>query len=193
MLSRQTAPQAQLLCYKRLPCALPARSAPQHRQARPRLSVRASRSDETEKDQPGLGLKAAWAAAEQYGNLVGGKREGQQSAQRKVRGHAACCARSSSGTSCTLATCVQHDWERLAVELLWTHDLEAAQIPPLISGLTSMPKHISREDAIASIKSDYESNYFVSGEGELAAYDPDCLFKDDFASFNGVGQYPDFA
>lgn len=52
-----------------------------------------------------------------------------------------------------------------------------------------LQKHISREDALASIKADYECNYFVSGSGELAAYDPDCEFRDDFASFNGVGEW----
>jgi hypothetical protein len=52
-----------------------------------------------------------------------------------------------------------------------------------------LQKHISREDALASIRADYERNYFVSGEGELAAYDPECEFRDDFAAFNGVGGF----
>ena len=51
-----------------------------------------------------------------------------------------------------------------------------------------LQKHISRDDALASIRADYERNYFVSGEGELAAYDPECEFRDDFAAFNGVGE-----
>jgi hypothetical protein len=37
-----------------------------------------------QKDEPGLGLKAAWAAAEQYGNLVGGKKDGASAAAPKV-------------------------------------------------------------------------------------------------------------
>lgn len=84
MLAGQVAPQAQLICNRRSQSTLPVRSAPQHRQARRRLCVRAAKSGEKAKDEPGLGLKAAWAAAEQYGNLVGGKREDKQPADRKV-------------------------------------------------------------------------------------------------------------
>ena len=41
-----------------------------------------------QKEEPGLGLKAAWAAAEQYGNLVGGKKDGASAAAPKVHlGH----------------------------------------------------------------------------------------------------------
>jgi hypothetical protein len=38
-------------------------------------------------------------------------------------------------------------------------------------------------------REDYEVNYFVSGKGRLEAYDPDCRFADDFASFNGVERF----
>jgi hypothetical protein len=38
-----------------------------------------------QKEEPGLGLKAAWAAAEQYGNLVGGKKDGASAAAPKVQ------------------------------------------------------------------------------------------------------------
>lgn len=38
-------------------------------------------------------------------------------------------------------------------------------------------------------REDYEVNYFVSGKGRLAAYDPNCRFADDFASFNGVDRF----
>lgn len=55
--------------------------------------------------------------------------------------------------------------------------------------MLSLQKHISREDAIASIKKDYESNYFVSGEGALDAYDPDCLFKVGLQA-SGGGRLP---
>lgn len=37
-----------------------------------------------QKEEPGLGLKAAWAAAEQYGNLVNGKKDGASTAAPKV-------------------------------------------------------------------------------------------------------------
>lgn len=48
---------------------------------------------------------------------------------------------------------------------------------------------ISRQDAVDAIREDYEVNYFVSGKGRLEAYDPDCRFADDFASFNGVERF----
>jgi len=48
---------------------------------------------------------------------------------------------------------------------------------------------ISRDEAVAAIREDWDDVYFVSGRGKLAAYDPDCLFKDDFASFRGVDRF----
>lgn len=48
---------------------------------------------------------------------------------------------------------------------------------------------ISREEAVDAIREDYEVNYFVSGKGRLAAYDPNCRFADDFAAFNGVERF----
>lgn len=32
-------------------------------------------------------------------------------------------------------------------------------------------------------------NYFVSGKGDMEAYDPECLFADPFAGFNGVQRF----
>ncbi|CAL5221288.1 g3454 [Coccomyxa viridis] len=48
---------------------------------------------------------------------------------------------------------------------------------------------ISRQDAIAAIRKDYDSNYFVSGQGDMVAYADDCLFADPFAGFNGVERF----
>lgn len=65
---------------------------------------------------------------------------------------------------------------------------------------------LSRPDAIAAIRTDYDENYFVSGQvwlfpacckqwlcnhtqGSLAAYAPDCRFADPFASFRGVQRF----
>ncbi|CAK0781517.1 hypothetical protein CVIRNUC_005393 [Coccomyxa viridis] len=48
---------------------------------------------------------------------------------------------------------------------------------------------ISRKDAVAAIRSDYDSNYFVSGKGDMVAYADDCLFADPFAGFNGVERF----
>jgi len=48
---------------------------------------------------------------------------------------------------------------------------------------------LSREKAIESIREDYDVNYFVSGQGDLSAYDPDCRFADPFASFRGTERF----
>ena len=47
----------------------------------------------------------------------------------------------------------------------------------------------SREDALASIRGDYDEEYFVSGRGALSAYAPDCVFADPFVSFAGVDRF----
>lgn len=84
MLSRQAALQTHIVHDRRLACgcAVPA----QRRRAQHRVLARAEKeTTPKQKEVPGLGLKAAWAAAEQYGNLVGGKREAQTPADQKVR------------------------------------------------------------------------------------------------------------
>lgn len=48
---------------------------------------------------------------------------------------------------------------------------------------------MTRPQVIQSIKSDYDENYFISGNGSLSAYDPDCIFADPFASFSGVNRF----
>jgi len=48
---------------------------------------------------------------------------------------------------------------------------------------------LSREETIASLREDYDSSYFVSGVGELRAYDPECEFADPFVSFKGVNRF----
>jgi hypothetical protein len=44
-------------------------------------------------------------------------------------------------------------------------------------------------EAAAAIRADYEAVYFVSGKGDLAAYDPDCYFADPFAGFSGTARF----
>ncbi|PSC77022.1 SOUL heme-binding [Micractinium conductrix] len=51
------------------------------------------------------------------------------------------------------------------------------------------PGTLSREEAVAAIRKDYDVNYFISGAGDMSAYAPDCLFADPFAGFNGVGRF----
>jgi hypothetical protein len=48
---------------------------------------------------------------------------------------------------------------------------------------------LSREQAIESIRKDYDENYFVSGKGDLSAYDENCRFADPFASFRGTERF----
>jgi hypothetical protein len=39
---------------------------------------------------------------------------------------------------------------------------------------------LSRLEALALLKDDYDQNYFVSGQGKMAAYADDCVFADPF-------------
>ncbi len=48
---------------------------------------------------------------------------------------------------------------------------------------------LDREVAFAALQEDYSANYFVTGKGNLDAYEPDCLFADPFASFRGVARF----
>jgi Uncharacterized conserved protein (DUF2358) len=48
---------------------------------------------------------------------------------------------------------------------------------------------LTRGEAIESIRKDYDVNYFVSGSGDLSAYDPQCRFADPFASFVGTERF----
>lgn len=59
-------------------------------------------------------------------------------------------------------------------------DAAAAAGAPSTSG-----RPLARAEALALLREDYNVDYFVSGKGALAAYDPDCRFSDDFASFRG--------
>jgi hypothetical protein len=42
---------------------------------------------------------------------------------------------------------------------------------------------------LASLRADYAVDYFISGKGEMAAYDPECVFADPFVAFAGVGRF----
>ena len=48
---------------------------------------------------------------------------------------------------------------------------------------------LSMRQARSYIEQDYAVKYFVSGEGELDAYTPDCLFSDDFGSYRGTERF----
>ena len=48
---------------------------------------------------------------------------------------------------------------------------------------------LPRADALAAIRRDYDAVYFVSGAGDMEAYDEECVFADPFASFAGVARF----
>jgi len=48
---------------------------------------------------------------------------------------------------------------------------------------------VDRAGAVAAIREDYESVYFVTGDGDMRAYDDACEFADPFASFRGLGRF----
>ncbi|KAG2443128.1 hypothetical protein HYH02_009539 [Chlamydomonas schloesseri] len=50
-------------------------------------------------------------------------------------------------------------------------------------------KVMSREEILASIRADYDQQYFVRGVGDMAAYAPDCVFADPFVSFSGTSRF----
>jgi hypothetical protein len=43
------------------------------------------------------------------------------------------------------------------------------------------------EDVVASIRADYDLDYFISGAAAMDAYADDCRYSDDFAAFGGPG------
>ena len=49
----------------------------------------------------------------------------------------------------------------------------------------------SLKEALRRIELDNERQYFLSGEVDVEAYDPDCFFADPFVSFNGRQRFVD--
>lgn len=54
---------------------------------------------------------------------------------------------------------------------------------------TTAPGVMSVDQILDSIRADYQEDYFISGKGDMAAYDPQCLFADPFVSFRGVERF----
>ncbi|KAG1666296.1 hypothetical protein FOA52_004777 [Chlamydomonas sp. UWO 241] len=48
---------------------------------------------------------------------------------------------------------------------------------------------MTREEIMASLRDDYSTNYFVSGKGDMVAYDEECVFSDPFVAFPGVARF----
>jgi hypothetical protein len=45
------------------------------------------------------------------------------------------------------------------------------------------------DQVLDSIRADYAEDYFISGKGEMADYDPQCVFADPFVSFKGTERF----
>lgn len=50
---------------------------------------------------------------------------------------------------------------------------------------SSADEPISRKDAVARLKTDFDRFYFVTGRMDLDLYEPDCVFADPFVAFEG--------
>lgn len=48
---------------------------------------------------------------------------------------------------------------------------------------------LPRDQALAMMKNDYDVDYFISGKGEMLAYDDNCEFRDPFAGFKGTARF----
>jgi hypothetical protein len=48
---------------------------------------------------------------------------------------------------------------------------------------------MSRDEILASIREDFEANYFLTGRGDMRAYSADCLYADPFSSFRGTARF----
>jgi hypothetical protein len=57
------------------------------------------------------------------------------------------------------------------------------------SAEASVGATLTRARALELLREDYDSSYFVSGVGALAAYDPRCEFSDPFVAFEGVDRF----
>lgn len=51
------------------------------------------------------------------------------------------------------------------------------------------PARLSSAERLESLRADYDENYFISGRGELRAYDEDCEFSDPFVAFRGKQRF----
>jgi hypothetical protein len=81
-----------------------------------------------------------------------------------------------------------------ALKALWYASEQFGNALAAVRGTAGRPTPLevvplSPAERLASLRADYEVNYFVSGRGEMRAYAPDCLFADAFASFRGTQRF----
>lgn len=107
-------------------------------------------------------LKAVWYGAEQFGNIVG-----------MAKGGPAPTPTPTTSTSTPTDTAAS------------TSASTSTPTPAAAPG----QRRLSRAEAFAAIRADYDVTYFISGKGGMGAYAPDCVFADPFASFRGVERF----
>ena len=112
------------------------------RARRHRHTARAKAEGSEEKPDLGLGLKAVWYGAEQFGNIIGLTKPRQQERQAPTE---------------------QEVRRAKHIGRIW---VQSATERKLNSITTTCMQILSRADAIAAIRRDYDTNYFVSGRGE---------------------------
>ncbi|CAM9199174.1 unnamed protein product [Ectocarpus sp. 6 AP-2014] len=54
---------------------------------------------------------------------------------------------------------------------------------------SSKAEPISRADAVARLKTDFDRFYFVTGQMDLDLYEPECVFADPFVAFEGRDRF----
>lgn len=115
-------------------------------------------------------MQAVWYAAEAFGDVVGltkgGKKQGGAAVEVSPisRDDAMTALKEARSRPNVSSSVMQWDrWRRRG-----THRNGPGEIPH------------------SPLYQDYKVNYFISGLGEMSAYDPQCEFADPFVSFRGA-------
>lgn len=110
------------------------------------------------------------------------------------RGIRACCLQTHLGYSAVRKHCNGDLIESVGMDLkaAWY----GAEIFGKMIGGTKQPQAsatsvepITWDTALKEVRADFDNNYFVSGDADMSAYDPECEFADPFVSFNGVDRF----
>jgi hypothetical protein len=68
-------------------------------------------------------------------------------------------------------------------------DADANGAAAATSTTTTTTTPMTRDQILESIREDFKSNYFLTGQGDMLAYDEDCLYADPFSSFRGTARF----
>jgi hypothetical protein len=104
----------------------------------------------------GLGLKAVWLGAEQFGNIIGLTKPRGTTNEPKSSDQVSKPDMPDSSVHHIFGFTVPQQMQRAMLMIL---------LQQAFPGPNVMQGFLSRKDAIAAIKEDYDSNYFVSGRG----------------------------